>query len=118
MEVKPVKIFATANLPRLRYAADLILNEILGLTWEIVTDRRRLGKFPVINYSEENIPNSFRIRPGILVRGSRIHAVSGGNMGNDGMNVSNTFPFSLTVSGSSVPPNGRISVSSKPASTG
>ena len=63
MEVKPVKIFATANLPRLRYAADLILNEILGLTWEIVTDRRRLGKFPVINYSEENIPNSFRIRP-------------------------------------------------------
>ena len=63
MEAKPVKIFTTANVPRLRYVADLILNEILGLTWEIVTDRRRLGKYPVINYSEEKIPDSFRIKP-------------------------------------------------------
>ena len=54
----------------------------------------------------------------MFVRGSRIHAVSGGYIGNDGMNVSSTFAFSLTVSGSSVPPNGRMSVSSKPASTG
>ena len=61
--VKPVKIFTTGNLPRLSYAADLILNEILGLSWEIVTDRRKLGKFPVINYSEEIIPNSFKINP-------------------------------------------------------
>lgn len=61
--VKPVKIFTTGNLPRLRYTADLILNEILGLSWEIVTDRRKLGKFPVINYSEEKIPNSFKINP-------------------------------------------------------
>jgi len=63
MEVKPVKIFATGNQPRLRYVADLILNEILGLSWELVTDRRKLGKFPVINYSDEMIPNSFRIDP-------------------------------------------------------
>jgi len=63
MEVKPVKIFTTGNFPRLRYAADLILNEILGLSWDIVTDRRKLGKFPVINYSEEKIPDSFRINP-------------------------------------------------------
>ena len=63
MEVKPVKIFTTVNPPRLRYVADLILNEMLGLSWEIVTDRRKLGKFSVINYSEEKIPNSFRINP-------------------------------------------------------
>ena len=63
MVAKPVKIFTTGNLPRLGYAADLILNEILGLSWEIVTDRRKLGKFPVINYSEEKIPNSFKIKP-------------------------------------------------------
>jgi hypothetical protein len=63
MEVKPVKIFAAGNQPRLRYVADLILNEILGLSWELVTDRRKLGKFPVINYSDEKIPNSFRINP-------------------------------------------------------
>jgi len=63
MEVKPVKVFATGNQPRLKYVADLILNEILGLSWELVTDRRKLGKFPVINYSDEKIPNSFRINP-------------------------------------------------------
>lgn len=63
MEAKPVKIFSTVNVPRLRYVADLILNEILGLSWEIVTDKRKLGKFPVINYSEEKIPGSFTISP-------------------------------------------------------
>jgi hypothetical protein len=63
MDLKPVKIFAAGNVPRLQYIADLILNEILGLPWEIVTDRRKLGKCPVINYSDINLPGSFRINP-------------------------------------------------------
>jgi hypothetical protein len=63
MEGKPIKIFASAELPRLSYIADLILHEILGLSWEIVTDKRKLGKYPVINYSVENIRGSFRISP-------------------------------------------------------
>lgn len=61
MELKPVKIFASQDSPRLRFIADLIMNEILGLSWEIITDKRRLGKFPVINYSDENVAGSFRI---------------------------------------------------------
>jgi hypothetical protein len=67
MEVKPVKIFTTANVPRLRFVADLILNEILGLSWEIITDKRKLGKCPVINYSDDNITGSFKISPGPLL---------------------------------------------------
>jgi hypothetical protein len=63
MEVKPVKIFSGQDSPRLRFIADLILNEILGLSWQIITDKRKLGKFPVINYSDENITGSFRIGP-------------------------------------------------------
>ncbi len=63
MEPKPVKIFASGNVPRLRYIADLILNDILGLSWEIVTDKRKLGKSPVINYSDDNIAGSVRISP-------------------------------------------------------
>ena len=59
----PVKIFTTSNVPRLNYVADLILNEILGLSWEIITDKRRLGKSPVINYSDYAIPGSFKISP-------------------------------------------------------
>jgi Family of unknown function (DUF7033) len=61
MEIKPVKIFSSQNSPRLRFIADLIMNEVLGLSWEIITDKRKLGKFPVINYSDENVAGSFRI---------------------------------------------------------
>ena len=63
MQAKPVKIFASCDAPRLKFAADLLLNEILGLSWEIVTDKRKLGKSPVINYSEEKLAGSFRINP-------------------------------------------------------
>lgn len=67
MEAKPVKIFAIGNMPRLRYVADLLLHEILGLSWEIVTDKRKLGKYPVINYSDDSIPGSFKICPAPLL---------------------------------------------------
>ena len=67
MQAKPVKIFASGDAPRLRFVADLLLNEILGLSWEIVTDKRKLGKSPVINYSEEKLPGSFRINPVALL---------------------------------------------------
>jgi hypothetical protein len=67
MDPGPVKIFTIRDVPRLRYIAELILGEILGLSWEIVTDKRKLGKNPVINYSEEKLNGSFNICPyGIL----------------------------------------------------
>ncbi|MDP4222457.1 MAG: polysaccharide deacetylase family protein [Bacteroidota bacterium] len=63
MEARPIKIFTSSNVPRLRYIADLILNDILGLSWEIVTDKRKVGKSPVINYSDDNITGSVKINP-------------------------------------------------------
>ena len=74
MEVKPVKIFAAGNMPRLRYIADLLLHEILGLSWEIITDKRKLGKFPVINYSDDSIPGSLKISPTPLLHDTGIGA--------------------------------------------
>lgn len=62
-----VKIYARFNAPRLNYIAGIILSDILGLTWEIVIDKRKLGKHPVINYSLEKIPGSFRIDPCTLL---------------------------------------------------
>ena len=67
MELRPVKIYTTNNSPRLKYIADLILKEILGLSWEIITDRRKLGKFPVINYSREEVTGSCKISPSGLL---------------------------------------------------
>jgi hypothetical protein len=63
MESGPVKIYSTIETPRLRYIADILLGDILGLKWEVVTDRRKLGKNPVINYSKENLSGSFKIDP-------------------------------------------------------
>jgi hypothetical protein len=67
MENKLVKIFTSSDVPRLRYVADLIIHEILGLSWVIVTDKRKLGKSPVINYSDEKVADSFTIIPASIL---------------------------------------------------
>ncbi len=67
MDSRPVRIYAKEDVPRLRYVAGIILGDILGLSWEVVTDKRKLGKNPVINYSSENIKGSFKISPDSLL---------------------------------------------------
>ena len=63
MDSGPVKIYSTEDAPRLRYIAGIILGDILGLKWEVITDKRKLGKHPVINYSSDSISGSFKIIP-------------------------------------------------------
>src|SRR5450759_4025414 len=67
MDSRPVRIYTKEDAPRLRYVAGIILGDILGLSWEVVTDKRKLGKNPVINYSSENITGSFKISPDSLL---------------------------------------------------
>jgi hypothetical protein len=67
MESGPVKIYSAEDTPRLRYIAGIILGDILGLQWEVITDRRKLGKHPVINYSPDNLPGSFKINPNSIL---------------------------------------------------
>lgn len=67
MDIKPVKIFAVSDSPRLRYIAGVILGDILGLDWDITTDKRKLGKNPVINYSTEELKGGFKICPASLL---------------------------------------------------
>ncbi len=61
MATLQVIIYSNYDVPRLRYIAGLIIGDMLGLRWKIVTDKRKIGKNPVINYSAENIRNSFKI---------------------------------------------------------
>jgi hypothetical protein len=63
MDYGTVKIFTVRDVPRLRYIVEIILGEILGISWEIVTDKRKLGKNPVINYSADDLNGSFKIHP-------------------------------------------------------
>lgn len=63
MDPGPVKIFTSRDVPRLRYIAGILLGDIMGIEWEIITDKRKLGKNPVINYSGEEVKGSFKIQP-------------------------------------------------------
>jgi hypothetical protein len=67
MDTKPLRIYSTDDVPRLRYIAGILLGDILGLTWEVITDKRKLGKHPVINYSDERITGAFKISPDTLL---------------------------------------------------
>jgi hypothetical protein len=67
MDSRPVKIYSTENVPRLRYIAGIILGDILGLSYEVITDKRKLGKHTVINYSNENITGTFKVSPDPLL---------------------------------------------------
>ena len=62
-----VKIYSAEDSPRLRYIAGIILGDILGLSWSVITDKRKLGKNPVINYSADSIAGSFKINPETLL---------------------------------------------------
>lgn len=74
MVKRPLKIFTSSSVPRLTYIADLILRDILGLSWEIITDKRKIGNCQLINYSEENITGSFKISPSSLLFSTGITA--------------------------------------------
>ena len=63
MDPLSIKIYTSDNVPRLRYIAGIVLGDILGLSWEVITDRRKLGKHPVINYSTAAVKDSFKINP-------------------------------------------------------
>jgi len=67
MDIKPVKIYSKESPPRLNYIAEIVLGDILGLSWEVTTDKRKLGKYIVINYSDEEIKGSFKISPDTLL---------------------------------------------------
>jgi hypothetical protein len=63
MESGPIKIYSTTDSPRLTYIAGIVLGDILGLSWVVITDKRKLGKHPVINYSSDTVTGSFKITP-------------------------------------------------------
>jgi hypothetical protein len=73
METRAVRIYVHNDVPRLRYIVSIILGDMLGLPWEIVTDKRKLGKHPAINYSNEKILGSFRICPDSMLFETGIH---------------------------------------------
>jgi hypothetical protein len=67
MEHSQIKVFVHKDTPRLRYTLNIILNSILGLDYEVIADKRKIGKSPAINYSDENINGCFKISPDTIL---------------------------------------------------
>ncbi|MFO7574947.1 MAG: polysaccharide deacetylase family protein [Bacteroidales bacterium] len=67
MDSVDVKLYTDKRTSRLDYIAGTLLGELLGLKYVVITDRRKIGNTPIINYSEEDISGSFRIIPSGLL---------------------------------------------------
>lgn len=74
MDAVDIKVYTNHPGPRLDYTLKVILGDILGLNFEVVTDKRRIGNTPVINYSSDTIAGSFRIEPSGLLEETSVEA--------------------------------------------
>jgi hypothetical protein len=62
-----LRIYAQEITPRLEYTAEVLFSTILGIEYEITSDRRKLGNNPSIIYSSEDIRDQFVIQPAGLL---------------------------------------------------
>lgn len=67
MDTPDLKVYTTDDTDRLNYILSLMLGGILGLRYQVVTDRRKIGNTPFINYSSEKIAGAFHIPPSGLL---------------------------------------------------
>lgn len=76
MGTKKLRIYSPEVTPRLEYAAEIIFSTILGIEYEITTDRRRLGTGPSIIYSGEKVRDQFVVRPSGLLSETVVREIS------------------------------------------
>ncbi len=67
MATRKLRIFTQEITPRLEYVAGVIFSSVLGIDYEITTDRRKIGSNPAIIYSDEKVKDQFVIRPSGLL---------------------------------------------------
>ena len=67
MATKKLRIYAPDITPRLEYTAGVIFDTVLGISFELTSDRRRIGTGPSIIYSGEKVKDQFVIRPSGLL---------------------------------------------------
>ena len=67
MATKKLRIYAPDVTPRLEYTAGVIFDTVLGISFELTSDRRRIGTGPSIIYSGEKVKDQFVIRPSGLL---------------------------------------------------
>ena len=74
MGTKVLKIYSPVIYPRLAYVTDIIFNTVLGLDFELTTDRRKIGGNPAILYTDEKVIGHFVIKPAGLLSSQGIES--------------------------------------------
>lgn len=68
MATRKLWIYSPDVTPRLEYTAGVIFGTVLGINYEITSDRRKIGSSPAIIYNSEKLKDQFVIRPsGLLI---------------------------------------------------
>ena len=63
MATRKLWIYSPDISPRLEYTAGVIFSTILGINYEITSDRRKIGSSPAVNYTGEKVKDQFVVRP-------------------------------------------------------
>jgi len=100
MGTKVLKIYSPVVYPRLAYVTDIIFNTVLGLDFELTTDRRKIGGNPAILYTDEKVKGQFVIKPAGLLSQQGIESMIPevqriGDMPVLFFNGEESFPFDL-----------------------
>ena len=100
MATKKLRIYAPDITPRLEYTAEVIFDTILGIDYELTSDRRKVGSGPAIFYSAEKTRDQFVIRPSGLLSATGVTMPEPEVSWSDGMPVlfagdDGTIPFDL-----------------------
>ena len=75
MATRKLWVYSPDVSPRLEYTAGVIFSTVLGLNYEITTDRRKIGGSPAVIYSNEKVKDQFVIRPSGLLDKTGIEQV-------------------------------------------
>ena len=67
MATRKLWIYSPDVTSRLEYTAGVIFSTVLGINYEITTDRRKIGGSPAIIYTNEKVKDQFVIRPSGLL---------------------------------------------------
>lgn len=66
MERVQIKIFVHKDVSRLNFILNVIFSNILGLGFDVVTNKCKLGETPAINYSDEH--GRFKAEDSLLIK--------------------------------------------------
>lgn len=95
--MKMLKVYSPVISRRLEYVADVIFNTILGIEYELTSDRRKIGANPAILYTDEKVKAPFVIRPSGLL------SESGINVADPGLGEDNGIPVIFPVTEGDLP---------------